>query len=551
MIVRLPDHVIAQIAAGEVIERPCSILKELFENAIDASSASIEVSFREGGITYLQVKDNGIGMSQDDLNSCLLHHTTSKVQDLSCIQTFGFRGEALSSISSVARVRIQSRTEATSHGWEYNDFNTRPCAHEKGTTFTVTDLFYAIPARLNFLRSQTREREHCIKWFQRLSVMQPHITCVLREDQKELFRYQACSKEQRIFQVMEKSLPALSLQCETEYLQGYIAMPTYAGRQEPMLFLNHRFIKDKMIQSAIKKAYGDLLHRPATYILNLILDSKDYDVNVHPSKTEVRFRNPQHVYQMIVQSIQSTFEQQKKSTFISIPPPSSYEESHKYRPSSFVQSESSIPFQNSHLSQITTHQVIEPQGNVLIQKILSTPLCQVLTQLHCRYILATNEEGLVIIDQHALHERLVYEELKKKDVLSQNLTAPVIISITENEKNFLESQMDDLKLLGFQYTFFGLTLAIRAVPSLLHNVDIQNLIHEMLKTKDTEVFKEEIYKKLASLACHHSIRSGRRLSLEEMQTLIDQIDFTTSQCNHGRPTYIKWSIKFLDNLFER
>lgn len=551
MIVRLPDHVIAQIAAGEVIERPCSILKELFENAIDAGSSFIEVSFREGGITYLQVKDNGIGMNQDDLNACLRHHTTSKVQDLSCIQTFGFRGEALSSIASVARVRIQSRTKEASHGWEYNDFNMRPCAHEKGTTFTVTDLFYAIPARLNFLRSQTREREHCIKWFQRLSVMQPHITCVLRENEKELFRYQASSKEQRIFQVMEKSLPALSLQCETEYLQGYIAMPTYAGRQEPMLFLNHRFIKDKMIQSAIKKSYGDLLHRPPAYVLNLTLDSKDYDVNVHPCKTEVRFRNPQHVYQMITQSIHSTFEKQKKSTFISMPLSSLYEESEKERSSSGVFSKSSIPFQNSYSSHIRTHQVIEPQGNVLVQKTLSSPLCQVLTQLHCRYILAENEEGLVIIDQHALHERLVYEELKKKDILSQNLTIPVIVTITENEKNFLQDHIDDLKSLGFQYTFFGLTLAMRAIPSLLHNVDIQDLIHEMLETKDTEVFKEQIYKKLATLACHHSIRSGRRLSLEEMQTLVDQIDFTTSQCNHGRPTYIKWSIKSLDNLFER
>lgn len=584
---RLEPHLINQIAAGEVIERPASAVKELVENALDAGSTSITIHLRDGGRSLISVTDNGLGMGREDLELAVERHATSKLpsSDLFNIQTLGFRGEALPSIGSVSRLHLTSRLKDSHEAWclKLEGGNAQasiPASHPQGTHIEVKDLFYATPARLKFLKSPSTELSHAVDLLNRLAMSHPSVTFKLLADQRVVFEYSVCaSLQDRLTQVMgtEFSQNALPLEMIRDeiHLTGFISLPTLsrASGSHQYLFVNGRPVKDKLLHGAVRAAYQDFL-APARYpllALFLTVPPEDVDVNVHPAKIEVRFRDSGLIRGTMVSALKQTLAgaSHKTATTISsealrsLRPEPLRQPSLPYNKPHFLK-EPAHPFENRPFSNDDSGLLCHYERSEPIQTndipLETPPLGFAKAQLHETYVLSQTEEGLVIVDQHAAHERLVYERLKAEmgHVKRQPLLIPEVVELHESEIESIKEILPDLLALGLVVEPFGeKALLVREVPTLLGEVNLKGLLQDIAdELKDLGgplSFKERLAEVLATCACHHSVRAGRKLSIEEMNALLRQMEQTphSGQCNHGRPTYVELKKADMEKLFGR
>lgn len=584
---KLEPHLINQIAAGEVIERPASALKELVENALDAEATSISVQIRDGGRSLIAVTDNGVGMSSEDLELAAERHATSKLpeDDLFNIKTLGFRGEALPSIGAVSRLHITSRAEGAPDAWLLKveggqKYAPLPAAHPQGTHIEVKDLFYATPARLKFLKSPSTELSHATDFLNRLAMSHPNVTFKLSTETRTVFEYQACtSLNDRLAQILgkdfaENALP-LHFTREAMTLTGLISLPTFnrSNASHQYFFVNGRPVKDKIFFNAVRAGYQDLLASDRYPLVALFLDvpMEDVDVNVHPAKTEVRFRDSSFVRGTLVAALKQTLSahSQKTSTSVSLqainafrPEPTYSQPSlTSYRPSSAGRSSFTRSYTAPPSPPTTALSDLEEAPSAYEGTPLETPpLGFAKAQLHETYIVAQTEESLIIVDQHAAHERLVYERLKAEQghVKRQILLIPEVVDLDESSLLPLKEHLPDLEAVGLVVEPFGeKAVLVREIPALLGEVNIKGLVQdladEIKERGQTLGLHEKLAEILSTCACHHSIRAGRKLSLEEMNALLRQMESTphSGQCNHGRPTYIELKRQDMEKLFGR
>ncbi|MBA3813291.1 MAG: DNA mismatch repair endonuclease MutL [Alphaproteobacteria bacterium] len=602
---KLEPHLINQIAAGEVIERPASAVKELVENALDAKATTITVQLRDGGRSLIAVTDNGIGMGPEDLELAVERHATSKLPeaDLFNIQTLGFRGEALPSIGSVSRLHLTSRLQNAKEAWLLKVEGGEkkpimPTSHPQGTHIEVKDLFYATPARLKFLKTPTTELSHTVEMLNRLCMGHHAVGFKLLSDQRVVFDYKSCEGLQaRLSQVMgtEFSQNALPLEMSRGdiHLRGFISLPTLnrSNATHQYLFVNGRPVKDKLLHGAVRAAYQDFLASDRYPLLALFVDLpyEEVDVNVHPAKTEVRFRDSGLIRGTIVSALKQTLggASHKTSTTVSAqalrslrPEPSYQPPLAAYRPTA-SQRVNYIPrtdykpteyLQEASHIQKTCHSGLEPGSQEILNQVQddkplrddnfmeTPPLGFAKAQLHGTYIIAQGAEGMIIVDQHAAHERLVYEKLKAEmgHVQRQPLLIPEVVELDQNALQRLKDVQQELKALGLIIEPFGeKAMLIREIPALLGEVDLQRLLRDLAdeieELGSPLSLKERLAEILATCACHNSVRAGRKLSIEEMNALLRQMEQTphSGQCNHGRPTYVELKRADMEKLFGR
>jgi DNA mismatch repair protein MutL len=594
--IRLLTPVITnQIAAGEVVERPASVVKELLENSLDAQAETLDIEIEQGGIGLIRLRDNGCGIRETDLNLALSRHATSKIsciEDLERISSLGFRGEALASIASVSRLVLNSRFFEAEHGYSLrNDDNQRlPIAHPIGTTVEIRDLFYNVPARRKFLRTEKTEFNYIQETIKRVALSRFNVGFKLTHNHKTLIALKPALSEQHQLQRiatlcgMEMSEHLLGIENSTAgmHLSGWLTQPTHSRSQNDMqyLFLNGRVIRDKIIAHAVREAYHDVLQagRHPCFILYLHVDPTEVDVNVHPSKSEVRFAQSNWVHDFLVHSIRevlATTHPQPVTTATSVT---------QYQPIPQVTSRTQLPevsFSKSRPSRqqvqetLATYQSLrnslpvetvpkpsESQAESQTQLSPMPPLGYAVAQIHQLYILAQNAEGVVVVDMHAAHERILYEHLKT-DLLNhaitvQTLLLPVKLLLNAAEADVLADALDALQQLGFELTRSGAeSFMIRQVPSLLASQDCAQLIKDVLADmRQWEVstrIQEQLLASLATQACHQAIRAGKTLTLAEMNQLLRDIEHTprSNQCNHGRPTWVQWQLKDIAAWFSR
>jgi DNA mismatch repair protein MutL len=610
----LPPTLINRIAAGEVIERPASVVKELVENALDAGSTNIDITLEQGGKNLIIVTDNGKGMSREELLLAIQRHATSKLpsDDLLDIRFLGFRGEALPSIGSVSRMTITSRTANSENAWQVSieggDISEPvPATLAHGTSIHVRDLFYATPARLKFLKTERTEVSQTIDMLSRLAMAHPSVSFSLKSDGKNMFKAPAAQgRLERLRDVMgkefaENALP-LSHKRETASLTGFAALPTFnrGTSTEQYLFVCGRPVRDRLLLGAVKGAYQDVLAHNRYPVVALFIDlpSEEVDVNVHPAKAEVRFRDSQMIRGMIVGAIRNALSEAgfRASNTVGTQALERFAQTagsgHSYNPQTYASydyrqpqqefvtlSESASrffepqpeiaqlmpadmlpPFAHSSVpySAAVTNSPVNQQKNDYINYPLGAALCQ----LHKTYIIAETNDGLVIVDQHAAHERLVLEQMKaalgKKEIARQKLLIPEIVQLTEAMAETLLSRKDELLELGFCIESFGSeTIIVRETPAMLGEIDIQGLVRELSDNLseygETLALREKIEQLSGTIACHGSVRAGRVLNTEEMNALLRQMEKTplSGQCNHGRPTYIELKRKDVETLFGR
>ncbi|MGG4776141.1 DNA mismatch repair endonuclease MutL [Paenalcaligenes sp. Me52] len=616
-IAALPDLLVSQIAAGEVIERPASVLKELLENALDAGSSNIEVRLEGGGIRRIAVTDDGHGIPPEELALAFTRHATSKIRSLSeleAVASMGFRGEALASIASVARTALRSRTADAAHAWELegqNQQHPEAASGNLGTTVDVRQLFDHIPARRKFLRTENTEYGHCVTALERIALARPDISFRLFHNDKATRHWRSGSIEQRILDVLGEEFVSQSINIgQTQgliSLHGLIIRPAHARSRtdQQFLYVNGRFIRDRLVSSAIRQAYSDVLHgdRQPSYALYLNVDPNTVDVNVHPAKHEVRFRESGAVYKFIVQTLgaalaQSQAEQQTHATDDSAASVMSFPAATS--PTSLAGSPSasstpSAPLQPSYRHQGRFDLQQNSQQGEQWQKLyaplpehtppapLSEPIPSVgaalpasepgsaaeelplgiaIAQLHGIYILSQTQHGMILVDMHAAHERVVYEQLKQamdaRDLPCQELLVPIVFQASETDMALVENHQEALQELGLKISPAGPTaLAVRAVPALLARGDIEALARHVLQDLNNIGSSAQLTQQrnelLATMACHGAIRANRRLTLDEMNALLRRMEHTdrADLCNHGRPTWFYWSIADLDKLFLR
>ena len=698
----LPPNLINQIAAGEVIERPASAIKELVENSLDAKATSIEIMLRDGGRSYMSVTDNGHGMTKDDLALAVQRHATSKLPDenLFHIKTLGFRGEALPSIGSVARLKITSRFTKTSHLEPSSDNhawslcieggvqkNCEPASLPHGTKIEVSDLFFATPARLKFLKAPQTEIGHILDTIKRLAMVNPHVSFSVKDEKRTLFHAPALPEDdheaslKRLGVIMGDEFTtnaiAIDLSQEEFSLKGFAGLPTLnrANAQHQFLFVNGRPVKDKILNHGVKIAYADYLARNRFPLVALFLtiDPELVDMNVHPAKTEVRFREPGKVRSLIVSALKnalntagfrasttvandalssfkienqthhqphpklslSTYDDNKRSheetasslnasggftkthdTFKALFTPHLDRKSHemadsrnfakrpsktatKYAYSSqapqinvstlpsnqsananaitsfYSQSSADHSLNESNSAAISSALNRNSQNDHIGGDLVTTPsttenqddfaaypLGFARAQVHDTYVIAEAKEGIVIVDQHAVHERLVYETMKddmaRDGVARQGLLLPEVVDLTEKQASALLTISNELESLGLVIEAFGgNSIIVREVPVIVGQIDIQALIRDIVDDLDdmgtSQKLKQIIDDILSTMACHGSIRAGRKLSVHEMNELLRQMESTpySGQCNHGRPTYVKLEKKDIEKLFGR
>ncbi|WP_136659556.1 DNA mismatch repair endonuclease MutL [Nitratireductor sp. XY-223] len=594
----LPETLINQIAAGEVIERPASVVRELLENSIDAGATRVEVATAGGGKALVRVTDNGRGMTPQDLQLAVKRHCTSKItDDLSNIATLGFRGEALPSIGSVSKLRIQSRTADSDTACEVRvsggDVDTvRPSAANPGTIVEVRDIFYATPARLKFLKSDRAETGAITEVFKRVAIAFPNVRMTLSGTDRSTLDYPSTGNDAlaRIRQVLGNEFAdnaiAIDAVREDVRLTGFACVPTYnrANSLQQYAFVNGRPVQDKLVFSALRGAYADTIPRGRypVAVLSIALDPRFVDVNVHPAKADVRFRDPGLVRGLIVGAIREALTRQGdrsssvaardmtaafrpragvagRSSFGSARGESGYEPAM----SPFRPLQDAAPTGFSESAQSALGAVSEPSARTEGQEEEAVhPLGAARAQLHENYIVAQTGDGLVIVDQHAAHERLVYESLKKslyqREVASQVLLIPEIVDLPEEDCDRLMIHAEALGTLGLAIERFGPgAVAVRETPAILGEIDaaglVRQLADEVAEWNDAGGLKARIDYVAATMACHGSVRSGRRLSAEEMNGLLRQMETTpgSGQCNHGRPTYIELKLSDIEKLFGR
>ncbi|MBL78869.1 MAG: DNA mismatch repair protein MutL [Nitrosomonadaceae bacterium] len=585
MIKLLPDLVINQISAGEVIERPASALKEILENSIDAGALEINIQLEEGGVKLIRVTDNGDGISLNDLPFALMPHATSKIrslEDLQEINSLGFRGEALASIASVSNLILTSRKLKEKHAWRIQakgrDISQpEPSSLSSGVIVEVRDLYFNTPARRKFLKTEATEFSHCEETFKRIALSCPSISFKLQHNGKIRGQLPASNLAQRITQLLgndfEQNSLSISEQAADLHLYGAVALPAYSksSRNAQYFFINGRFIRDKLISHALRESYRDVLHldHHPTYVLFLNINPEKLDVNVHPAKSEVRFRDPRAVHQFIFHAISNSLasphqELTTNSPLGAIDDASIHASKLPYMKQNSVKNGAEIPpsihqklFDLRSKSQwpSTAHTAIKEQEEI-------PPLGFALGQLMGIYILAQNKQGLVIVDMHAAHERITYEKLKSSHDDNSLSMQPLLIPVTFKGNGLdvvtAEENKEILSGLGFEIAILSpTTLAVRAVPSILKDADVVKLARDTLKELrefDTgQLLKNKRNELLSSMACHNAIRANRILSLPEMNALLREMERTdrSDQCNHGRPTWFEISLANLDKMFMR
>lgn len=607
----LDPILINQIAAGEVVERPASVVKELVENAIDAGATRIDVILRDAGKAEITIKDNAGGMNADELKLAVARHATSKIpdNDLFNIASLGFRGEALASIGAIARLSIHSKMKEESHGWSIqvsgghmDAISPSTKISQHGTSVEVLDLFFATPARLKFLKSNATEMAANIDILHRLALSHPNIAFTLTHNQKNVFTFEAGSLEERIHQVLGQEFRENVISVDRSYqdmhLTGLTSIPTFNHSQtnQQYFFVNHRPVKDKLLQMAFKIAYQDFIPtgRHAACCIFLHLPRELVDMNVHPAKTEVRFQRAGDVRDFVISSLKAQLDlpRHTTSTHLSTAAITSFERhiqaTHaanlsspsltrsNYTPTRSFSSpqaaavvremyapqkveELAYPYLN--LNTVMQPQEVNQQASMNINE-QNYPLGHARAQLFDAYIISQTSDAFFLVDQHAAAERLTYESLKQglraNTIAQQPLLIPEIVKLNGAAREILLENKETLKTLGLTLQAFGSDeVMIQAVPVLLRDVDVKQLITDiagdLLEQDTSTVLEEKLLERLSTIACHGSIRFGRKLSLEEMNALLRQIEAVPAadQCNHGRPSYIKLNRSDLERLFER
>ena len=592
----LPDILVNQIAAGEVIERPAAAVRELVENSIDAGSTRVSVDIREGGKSLIRIVDDGYGMSRDELVAALDRHATSKLpdDDLLNIQHLGFRGEALPSIAAVSRLTI--RTKMDGHdAWEIRVEGGRkgepePASHAQGTWIEVRDLFYATPARLKFLKTERSEYDAVKDTLLRLAMAFPHVAFKLDHDGQNVFSHAGAlqtdmneARRERLSAVLGREFAdnAMTIHAIREgvTLTGLAALPTYSRgtSTHQYLFVNGRPVRDNLLHGAVRGAYADVLARDRHPVLALFVDlpATEVDMNVHPAKAEVRFRDAGLIRGMIVGALKHALHENGQSTASTVSLGALHTLQHNSSPAPYHPAYT--PSYNHYAPTGLAEKVMQayeplfmaepsaraepvmPEAPALQQH----PLGAARAQIHENYIIAQADDGLVIVDQHAAHERLVYERFKAQlddsGIARQGLLTPEIIELDDSDARRLLENADELSRLGLDIEPFGPgAVAVRSVPALLGtraNVPqlIWDLCDELTEHGSVQGLAERINHVLATMACHGSVRSGRRLNVDEMNMLLRQMEETplSGQCNHGRPTWIKLQLSDIEKLFGR
>ncbi|MDR2645999.1 MAG: DNA mismatch repair endonuclease MutL [Holosporaceae bacterium] len=582
----LSQNLINQIAAGEVIERPSSVVKELMENALDADANEIVVKVIDAGKSFISVNDNGYGMSSESLKLCVLSHATSKLssENLFDIHTFGFRGEALPSIASVSRLSITSMDSASSEAWTISvegacEPRLSPANCKRGTTVEVRDLFFATPARLKFLKSDVAELDCCHDVFRRLALAFPDITFKFFDNDREKFFYTKTNNmRQRIYDVLGDFFEENTFEVKAEKdklkLQGFIGVPTFnkASGSYQYFFVNKRFVKDKNFAYVLKSAYSGLVPpgRYAVAVLFLEIPHNEVDVNAHPAKIEIRFRESEKVKFFLLSELRkalASFGAMKPSTefIVSVSPANAFSAFPKHAPPPNAAREANYDFfrQKSETTPCGTSMrndfsALEEQS-FHPDKEKRISLGNAIYQLDNTYIIAENGDDLIIVDQHAAAERIAFEKLKNNLSLdSQTLLLPAICSLKESQIEQLELNNDIILKFGINYKRLDQDLiSIDALPAILGACDEKSLMHdivdELATFGDTYSMDEKIRRILSTISCHGSLRAGKKLTIQEMNSLLRQMEDTgnIAQCCHGRPSYVILSPKNLNKFFER
>lgn len=629
----LPPHLINQIAAGEVVERPASVAKELIENSLDAGCTQIWIEVAQGGVKQLRVRDDGQGIARDELALALASHATSKVADLSdleAVATLGFRGEALASIASVSRLTLTSRQgeQAENRAWQVSNTAEgqisapRPAAHPPGTSTEIRDLFFNIPARRKFLRTERTEFGHLEQVVRRIALVRPDVAFTLRHNGRMVFDLPIAGTDralqtQRVQALLGASFAEQALELDETAvglrLHGWLVRPALSRSQpdQQFLYVNGRMVRDKTVNHAVRQACADVLHhdRHPAFVLFLELDPAQVDVNVHPAKHEVRFREGRQVHDFIVHALsrrlaggvlareaQPDDEAGQPASAREYPtapqaparhhqvqdaaprapvwprtasnnprrtaPEPAVRESSGRRQADLAFQSPSVPRRIEQDSAPEEHAPQETGVSDPDDAIATPPLGFALGQLNGVFVLAQARDGLIVVDMHAAHERIEYERLKaawkQGRVVAQPLLLPVTVQVTANEAECCEQECEYLARLGLRIARLGPdTLVIRDVPALLCEADIaafaRDLIADLVEHGRSERVQDATDAVLATMACHGSVRANRRLSIEEMNALLREMERVEriDQCNHGRPTWIKLSHDALDRLFER
>ncbi|HZY53844.1 MAG TPA: DNA mismatch repair endonuclease MutL [Reyranella sp.] len=588
MLRRLPSNLVNQIAAGEVVERPASAVKELVENAIDAGSRRIAVSLKEGGRTFLSVVDDGVGMTREELALAVERHCTSKLpaDDLTDIRTLGFRGEALPSIASVSRFTITSRPASADSAWALAidggaKGEPKPAAHPAGTRVEVRDLFFATPARLKFLKEPRTESSHVADAMRRLAMAHPEISFRLESEERSLLDLpMAVSLLERLAAIMGREFANNALEIDANRegfrLTGFAGLPTLnrPTGQHQYLFVNGRPVRDKLLAGAVRGAYQDFLARDRHPMVALFLEAPTelVDVNVHPAKTEVRFRDAGIVRGLIVGALRTALSAagHRASTTVSDAALGAFRPHTGYSTALPMGRgySSSIPRGLAEAAMQFMAPLAEPsvRAEAPVEAVngngAAYPLGVARAQLHETYIVAQTDQGVVIVDQHAAHERLLHERLKNQleaeGVKRQALLLPEVVDVGEDGARRLAQRAPELADMGLVLEPFGLgAVVVRETPALLGDADVQGLVRdladELAEMGDHLSLKEKVEEVCGTLACHTSVRAGRRLTVEEMNALLRQMEATphSGQCNHGRPTYVELKLADIERLFGR
>jgi DNA mismatch repair protein MutL len=579
----LPDLLISQIAAGEVVDRPASALKELLENSLDSGASDVTVQLAEGGIRQIRVADNGAGIGKDDLPLALARHATSKItslEDLERVASLGFRGEALASIAAVSHLSLLSRTNDSPHAWKVDASGgslsaPEPAAAAAGTTVEVHDLYFNTPARRKFLRSPATEFAHSEETFRRIALSRPDVRFTLTHNGRAQSHLHPASAEERIHAVLGEAFREAAIPVRVEAgsfrLRGLVARPTYSrgARDAQYLFVNGRYVRDKLLAHAVRQAYHDVLHheRHPAYVLFLDLDPALVDANVHPTKIEVRFRDSRGIHQLVFHALEKalagtragTSPAQESGIAMAFP---------RADATAFRQSGMDL----SAAEPAAFYATLFGAGQATLEAPAHAPatlphdaphpLGFALAQLAGIYILAQNDKGLVVVDMHAAHERIVYEQLKSAldddRIPTQQLLIPATMAASALDVATVEDNAQTLSRLGFELAVIAPNaIAVRSVPMTLAQADAAELARDVLSEVaqfgGSRVLAERQNEMLSTMACHAAVRANRSLTLAEMNALLRDMEATerSGQCNHGRPTWFQVTIAELDKMFMR
>jgi DNA mismatch repair protein MutL len=589
----LPELLVNQIAAGEVVERPAAALKELLENSLDAGARAVAVELQAGGAKLLKVSDDGAGIARDELALALARHATSKIatlEDLERVGSFGFRGEALASIAAVSHLALVSRTPEARHAWRVECSGgavspVEPASGPVGTVVEVRDLYFNTPARRKFLRSESTELAHCDEAFRRLALGRPDTAFTLHHNGRALLRLRPQPPAERVRALLGEEAAAALLELDeaagAARLHGFVAAPTFSHgtRDYQYVFVNGRFVRDKLLAHAIRQAYQDVLHheRHPAFVLFLDIDPARVDVNVHPTKIEVRFRDPQAVHQMVFHALSRRLAQTRAGAGVELREPALAgvpSAANWARPPQQaaigLPAHSPMAFYDALFGSRAGQPAASPADAAAAPKADAAaaqageapPLGFALAQLAGVYVLAQNEHGLIVVDMHAAHERIVYEKLKAaldaRDMAAQHLLIPATLVVTQLEAAAVEESGTALAALGFDMAALSpTTVAVRAIPAALSDADpgalARDVLREIAEFGATRVLTERRDEMLATMACHAAVRANRALTVPEMNALLREMEATerSGQCNHGRPTWAQISMRELDSLFLR